>query len=1187
MYLKSIEVQGFKSFANRILFDFHNGITAIVGPNGSGKSNVADAVRWVFGEQSAKQLRGSNMQDVIFAGTELRKPQSFASVKITLSNEDRTLAIDYDTVSVTRKVFRSGESEYMINDNPCRLRDIMELFYDTGIGKEGYSIIGQGQIDKILSGKADDRRELFDEAAGIVKFKKRKAAALKRLENERASMLRLTDILKELERQVGPLERQSETAKKYLLLRDELRVYDLNAFLLDQASFTKQLDETNNALRLLLQNLEEKRTEEAQLEQQYETLDEKVKALNNDLDALQEKASSAGLNYNDIEGRIRLAEEQIRSEEANRTLYRGRIDTIDKTGKERTEEIARTEEALAGKEQLLAETEEAREEAVRKVHESEVKAQMYRENAEAQHGEIVSLMNEKSETGARLTALETRISEYEKRGSEAAAHKEELLQRTAELTEELKKIREEGVKILDALREKRDAQEEADNFYKETQEAYIEADNQLSELSRDYQVSKSRLETLRNMAERYEGYNPAVRRLMDVRSRFPGMLGVVADLIRVEDRYRTAVETALGGSIQNIVTDTEDSAKALIAYLKENRAGRATFLPLESLRPSDPHTDPAVLKEDGVIGFADSLTETAPRYEKVVKYLLSRFLVVDRLDKALKIARKYRYSIRIVTLEGDFLAVGGSITGGAYRSSQNLLGRHDELDRLEERVNAEKAKQEALEKSRLRLRQQRDSALEELDELNEEISALSLSAAEKKADSDARERLIRALEQEAQEETGRIRDLSRDKKDAEAELVSIRDAAEKLEHVRFETSDMREESQKLLNDALEEQARLRENAEAISLTLEKIRSESTFAAETIERLKESVLALQEERAELIEKDRDSEEAIRVHGEEIEALKDDLARMEQENAGLSEALKKLSSERDENSGKLRAIFDERGAMIETLSDLNREEVRLESGKEKIEEKLDALTEYLWNEYALTPSEAEAQKNENLLVESPQEIRKKARELKQEIRALGSVNVNAIDEFKEIGERYSFMKTQYEDLQKAEKSLVDIVDELDRGMRAQFAEKFEQIRQEYSRVFKELFGGGTGNILLSPDTDIIDADISVISQPPGKKLQNMLQLSGGEKALSAIALIFAIQNLKPSPFCLLDEIEAALDESNVGRFTAYLKKLKENTQFILITHRRGTMTAADRLYGITMQEKGVSTMVSVNLVDEQLS
>ena len=1187
MYLKSIEVQGFKSFANRILFDFHNGITAIVGPNGSGKSNVADAVRWVFGEQSAKQLRGSNMQDVIFAGTELRKPQSFASVKITLSNEDRALAIDYDTVSVTRKVFRSGESEYLINDNPCRLRDIMELFYDTGIGKEGYSIIGQGQIDKILSGKADDRRELFDEAAGIVKFKKRKTAALRRLENERASMLRLTDIMKELERQVGPLERQSETAKKYLRLRDELKSYDLNAFLLDQASFSAQLQDTEEKLSALLKELAEKKAEEEQLEKRYDALDEEVRSLNTQLEELRDKANESGLSYNSIEGRIRVAGEKIRAEENNKTVIKERLLVITDAENKHQEELQEIDVRLAALKEQAEEADLEHESAKRRLKESSVQVELYQKNVEAQHGEIVSLLNEKSETSARMTALDTLIREHTQREQEASVHLQELKRRLETIKEEEEKLESELSSTITLLKEKRSEQEEAEAFYKETLEAYTNADNRLSELARNYQVQRSRLETLRNMAERYEGYNSAVRRLMEVRQRFPGMLGVVADLIRVEDRYRTAVETALGGSIQNIVTDTEASAKALVAYLKENRAGRATFLPLDSLRPGETRYDPAVLREDGVIGFADTLVDCDERFNKVVKYLLSRFLVAEDLDRALKVARKYRYSLRIVTLEGDFLSVGGSITGGAFKNNQNLLGRHDELDRLAEEVTAAKKEQETLERNMLRLRQQRDSAAEETDALSEEIASISLKGAEKKADLDARKRLLTGLDLELREENTRIHTLQTEKADAETELSSIREAVSKLEEVGNETAGSREESQQLLEDALKEQEAIRTEEAEIVLRIEKLRGEQNYAEETKARLQNELSGYLSEREELAKRSAHSDEVILEENSGIEALKEELKKMEEANQEFAKALRDLAEDRDTKSLSLRELFDLRGAMNETLSDLTREEVRLESGKEKIEERLDGLVEYLWNEYAMTPSEAESVKNEHLLEETPAEIRRRARELKQEIRGLGNVNVNAIEEFKEIGERYSFMKTQYEDLQKAEASLVEIVEDLDRGMRAQFAEKFEQIRVEYDRVFKELFGGGNGNILLAPGEDIIDADISVISQPPGKKLQNMLQLSGGEKALSAIALIFAIQNLKPSPFCLLDEIEAALDESNVGRFTAYLKKLKENTQFILITHRRGTMTAADRLYGITMQEKGVSTMVSVNLVDEQLS
>lgn len=1186
MYLKSIEVQGFKSFANKIKFEFHNGITGIVGPNGSGKSNVADAVRWVFGEQSAKQLRGSSMQDVIFAGTQLRKPQGFASVSITLDNTDRALNIDYDEVTVTRKVYRSGESEYILNENQCRLKDINELFYDTGIGKEGYSIIGQGQIDKILSGRAEERRELFDEAAGIVKFKKRKAVAVKKLEAERENMVRVTDIMNELERQVGPLARQSETAKQYLKLRDEQKTYDINAFILDQESMTVQLKKLKDNLDIVEKDLAGRQSEEDALKQEYKDIDEELQELDGRLEQVRSSVNESVSDRNILEGRINVVLEQINTEKTNTEHFENRIKEIDSEIAAHDEAREQAEKDRISKSEELKKLKEALEKKQAELHEAETKIAAYRQTVEESHGQVVDILTEKGEVNAKLEHLSTLISQNQLR--------------TEELTERLAELEKQGKALSDEIGEQEEAVHAKESEVSAKQEElralqeelhndelnYNSTQLKINELAQKYQIAKSRLDTLRAMAERHEGFNNAVRRVMEMQHSFRGICGTVADLFSVEERYQTLIETALGGNYQNVITETEDTAKRLVEYLKENKAGRATFLPLDSLKASGGITDEKILREEGVIGTADQLIKCEAKYEVAAKYLLERFLAVDTMEHALRVAKKYHYTLRIVTLEGEFLNVGGSLTGGSFKNNNSFLNRNAELEKLEKEANDAKNGQEELTRKLNQYKQIKDSTALEIEDIQDELQTLNVDFAELRAVLDSKRRELTALALEKKETESRILEIETEKTDAETQREAILTAIEALENANTESSDSADQTLKLIAETEEVLNALQKEAEAYNMQIAASEQADTFLEETVERLKSEAEKLKEDQLTLHENIRDAEEAIVSHKEEIKAMRDELTQSAEASKGLEETLKILTEEREALAGSQRVYFDRRDALAAQIQDLTRDQLRLVSQQEKTEEKLDSMTEYLWTEYELTPTEAVNYKDDSLNVYTQTEIRKHATELKQEIKALGNVNVNAIEQYKEVSERYEFMKGQYDDLVAAEESLANIVNDLDEGMRKQFTEKFEAISVEFDRVFKELFGGGQGTIELDPEADIIDADISIISQPPGKKLQNMMQLSGGEKALTAIALIFAIQNLKPSPFCLLDEIEAALDDSNVGRFNSYLKNLTQHTQFILITHRRGTMVAADRLYGITMQEKGVSTLVSVNLVEEAL-
>ena len=1184
MYLKSIEIHGFKSFANKIVFQFHNGITGIVGPNGSGKSNVADAVRWVLGEQKVKQLRGASMQDVIFAGTELRKPQGFASVAITLDNSDHKLPVDYDEVTITRRIYRSGESEYRMNGSQCRLKDINELFYDTGIGKEGYSIIGQGQIDKILSGKPEERRELFDEAAGIVKFKRRKTVAQKKLEDEKQNLVRVTDILAELEKQVGPLAKQSETAKEYLRLKEELKRCDANAFLAETAGIQTQLKELEEKEAIVSDQLEETSLASENLKREYDQLTEAIAALDEGLAGKREERTQAGMLMGNLEGQIGVLKEQINTERMNAEHIASRLSSIDGELEEKNLQMTgyeRERDEIAAQAETCLKRQEDAEEALRRTEEEMMLLDQQIEDGKAS---IIANLNEKASLAARKQRYATMLEQAQVRRSEVAQRLLKFKSDESVQDEQLKAEREKldavEAEINRLMGERTAAEENIAGLEQEVRRL----NKNLNDTQQQYHTSYTRLESLRNLAERYEGYGGSIRRVMEVRDRVKGIHGVVADIISTEKKYEVAVETALGGSIQNIVTDSEQTAKQLIEYLKKNKYGRATFLPLTSVGSRGGFNQEAALREPGIIGLADSLVHVEPQYRGLASYLLGRVVVAENIDCAIALARKFRYSLRIVTLEGELLSAGGSMTGGAFKNSSNLLGRRREIEELEA----------ACKKALVRVDEiQKDLSLNEglLTEERENLERLRAAGQEAILRRNTIQIGIAGLEEKKTEIAESSTDMVRENQDLEEQLREIgrsqeqlRKEEERLEGQNAQTSREIERLTGELERARQDSDARRQELSGAQMETSGLHQRHQFALENIRRVREEMRRLDEEKRELSQGAGGSSQAIASREAEIGQLRELIESTGRKSAQLEEEIEKARQEKEAQTARQNTFFARREEISGEMGRLDKELLRLQNQSEKLSERMESYVNYMWSEYELTRQGAEALRDED----APElgQLKRRLEELKSAIRSLGNVNVNAIEDYKEISERYEFMKTQHGDLVKAEEALLKIIEELDAGMRRQFEEKFREIQREFDKVFKEMFGGGSGKLELLEDEDLLEAGIQIIAQPPGKKLQNMMQLSGGEKALTAIALLFAIQNLKPSPFCLLDEIEAALDDSNVDRFAKYLHKLTKYTQFIVITHRRGTMMAADRLYGITMQEKGVSTLVSVNLIEDEL-
>ncbi len=1185
MYLKSIEVYGFKSFADKTVFRFKDGITGIVGPNGSGKSNVADAVRWVLGEQSAKQLRGSNMQDVIFSGTELRRPMGSAYVAITLDNSDHALPVSYEEITVARRVYRSGESEYLINGSVCRRKDIVEMFFDTGIGKEGYSIIGQGQVDKILSGKPEDKRELFDEAAGIIKYKKNKITAEKSLEKERDNLARVNDILSELTDRVGPLKEQSEKAREYLTYRDALKKADIQAFLCETGAMEIEHEKVMEDVDLISADIGNSRRE-------YERITYRNEALEGEIAQLKDKISEEGnllqeqkVEKEKLEGEIKVLKEQINTEKTKEDHYYSNVTRVEDDLSDKKQELsgvlrqknqllARQAENLeAGKEERYAL--DAVEQSRQEVEEALSKLA---DNMEERRDDKAEILNKMERFATVREQLDLRIEDVNARVAKNEEVKEEASTYFIKCSESLKKLMEEQNILSDKLQKA--AQKRSSLIY-QGNEIAMKGQEKSQEL---YRI-QSRLETLTNMAERYDGYGNSIKRVMENKKKNPGIIGVVADIIHVDRKYELAVETALGGAIQNIVTDSQNTAKRMITFLKQSRGGRATFLPLDAVKNRYPFKQTQALQEPGVIGLASSLVQAESRYQELVESLLGRIVVVDNIDSAMALARKYQFSLRIVSLEGDSLNPGGSMTGGAFKHSSNLLARNREIEdgkRTEAMIQAECDK----------LKEAFDQNKREKDQLDRTIAKWEKEEQERSLDMNTAK--LRKEQQESAvsdlEKAIKLLVEEREQLEAEKEAMAANVLKLKGEKENLEEEDVSVESRK---KELEEQlAVLKEREDHHVAALNEIEMQDRthkqrigFIEENERRISDEIRRLEFDLSELEEEEEQREDQLEAIEARIESTRERIEELEGLIEEGEDSLQKDQKAEKQKNEQFRHSLEDKESLGTQVASLEKELFRLNSRKEKLQESLQEQRDYMWDNYELTYRMAKSE----WVGELPEDlsaVKKEVSSWKSKIRKLGAININAIEEYKEVSERYEFLLAQHEDIVKAEEQLVSLISRLEREMRKQFNEKFKEIQDMFAVVFKELFGGGHAHLELTDAGDVLEAGIRIIAQPPGKKLQNMMQLSGGEKALTAISLLFAIQNLKPSPFCLLDEIEAALDDSNVGRFAQYLHKLTKDTQFIVITHRKGTMTAADMLYGITMQEKGVSALVSVNLIENDL-
>lgn len=1178
MYLKKIEVKGFKSFADKIDLDFIGGITAIVGPNGSGKSNISDAIRWVLGEQSAKTLRGAKMEDIIFAGTENRKSLGCAEVTLTIDNGTKILPIDYSEVTVTRRLYRSGESEYLLNNTICRLKDIVEVFMDTGIGKDGYSLIGQGKIDEILSSRSEDRRNLFEEAAGIVKYKTRKNEAERRLENTKQNLLRITDIIEELREQMGPLSEQSAVAKKFLSLREELKDLEISVILHNYSSSKIKLDNMLKTLEELSGSSVENEVKRNEILEIIQLEKEKLSISEADLEGANNERFELEKNLEAKQGNLKLLNE--RYDNLNRDLNRINedIDGLKQTIVKIEDEKGEHEQNKMLLEEKVIDQNGIIEQILEEYSEFNKKCLEYENIIDNNKGDQIQILKDVSNINNKINSseiinqnLNSRKNQLERevqlrrdRLSELKVHMEKSMERIGHFNEKLNFARE---RIKENIL--------AGNLLKENRDKLIGSRNMTFDRLKS---SEARYGTLSDMEKDMEGFNRAVKSVISNYRDDVSVFGTVADIIEVPKGYETAAEIALGFSVQNIIVDNEETASKLIGYLKKNHLGRATFLPLTTIKTRELNIDRNKLNVKGYLGIASEIVKYNPKFKNAVSNLLGRVLVCDTLENAKVLARNTEFNFRIVTLDGDVINSGGSFTGGSNNvKGSGLFSRKNEIKELEDKIEENKIMLQDIEAKMLESSSDIENNRRKQDEINSDIQSITL-------DLRGEENKTLEIKRQINEVEVNIRDIGVELEQIEYEfdknILMIEENKAKLK----ELNQRQEKVEKDLNLLQEEYKSYQSGREEISerITAEKVAL--TEKQKSLEMVKSKIDEIQGEikninnRIGILTRQLgETQDRIHETKESIKGIIADIQKSAELIVIVKDKVFELETLKKDIMNKIAQREKELLSVDETLKGITASMHKLEISKSKLETDIELQCNKLWEEYELSIAQADKYKKE---ISNIAEANKKVNEIKLSIKQLGNVNVNSIEESKRVNERYEFLESQREDLTKAEQSLADIIEELTKKMKIQFEENFAIIRENFSTTFKELFGGGYADLKLEND-DILNSGIDIIVQPPGKKLQSLSLLSGGERGLAAIALLFAILKMKPTPFCVLDEIEAALDDANVNRFAEFLKDYSSNTQFIMITHRKGSMAVADTLYGVTMEEKGVSKIISLKL------
>ena len=1180
MYLKRLEMQGFKSFADKTILEFKPGITSVIGPNGSGKSNIADAIRWVLGEQSIKELRGGKSADIIFAGTQSRKSLGFAEASLVFDNTDNKLPIEYQEVIVTRRIYRSGETGYFINKVQCRLKDVLELFMDTGIGKDGYSIIGQGKIDEILSNKSEDRRNVFEEAAGIVKFKTRKEESEKKLERTKLNVLRINDILTEIEGNLEPLKAQSEKAKKYIDLKTELKNIEVGLFVHNIEKFKTDLEKVSQDITVMQENCN---LEEAKLEK-IKIVKEDLKSTIDELTENIEKTQNLGFtSQKEIEilnSNINVAKSKIQNNEENKERFNQEIEEIKQKIEKSTQDmelkLSRKDSLKENKEKFEKELEEKLSmlEEINKtlsVKELEIEENKRKleENTDTKY-EIDGIINEQK---VNISNLEKRMVQIQNEITNSISELDNTRFTKEELEKGFYEVQKQKNEITKELEKNKSKKNEIDEKIKSID---IRINNSIQE----FNFKESKYKFLVETEKEKEGFQRSVKALLKdcekIKELGKGVRGAIAELIDVPENIETAIEMALGASMQNIVTDNEQDAKRLIEYLRKNNLGRASFLPISNVKGKK--IEKIKGNNAGVLGVASDLIKYDKQYEGIILNLLGRTVIVENMDIGIKLAKDNENSFRIVTVEGDIITTTGAMSGGSVsKKTVNILGRSKQIETLAKEIEQIKKLQEDLKKEKENILNSSQDFLKQAQELENSLQTIEIKY-------NVENEKINTVNQNIQRISDHLAKLKQEKNEIETkkeeylkniEQENIKKSAIEEENINLKEkithfSDANKDTQKQVDDLNFDITNLKisvssfnESENSIDEMAELLKQEIENQNKNIENKKNQIEKMSAEQVEL-------EKQIKQDEKNIEEIKNKVAKSDSD-------IEKMKNERQKSNEKLTQKETEEVEEFKIIEDLKGQIVKLDVKKSKLDDDLNNVITMLWNEYELTPNACgEYPKPENIAITT-----RRVNVLRQDIRELGSVNVDSIEEYKNLKQRYDFMCEQRLDLENTSSKLRGIIAEITENMKTQFKEKFKIINENFGQTFKELFGGGEAKITLQDENNILECGIDIIAQPPGKKLQSMALLSGGERAFTAIALLFAILKMNPAPFCVLDEIEAALDDVNVNRYAEFLKKFAKGTQFLVITHRKGTMEAADTVYGVTMEEKGISKLLSMKL------
>ena len=1181
MKLKAVEMQGFKSFPDRTKLTFDDGITVIVGPNGSGKSNISDAIKWVFGEQSVKSLRGAKMEDVIFGGSASRKPTGFAWVSLFIDNTDRSIDIDTDEVVITRRLYRSGESEYRINNNPVRLKDINETFMDTGLGRDGYSVIEQGKIAEIVSAKSTQRREIFEEAAGISKFRYRKTEAERKLTQAEDNLIRLRDIMQELEDRVGPLKAQSEKAKQYVVLAEEKKSLEISLWLEQLAKLGRQMAELEDKTLLAAND----RT----------TAQKRLEEIERETEEIQQKTQELNLYIEHKRDRIREWETAISEAKVNAAVKQNTVTHNEDTIRELQDEWERSmlsagelEEKLTGLREDCALLQKEAEETARRWEESQKALETKRQEERRLATEQSALALQKQELQEQIHRAELSAETAGTLAEETVDRLEALRGQAKNKDENLTRLREELAghrAFAEELRERLESLQNSKNGYlyklKSRSDKIAEVESRQRNSEKLAGEKLQRAQVLTDLEKNYESFNNSVKFVMKQAGAgaLRGVIGPVSALIRTENRYSTAVEIALGAAIQNIVVQDETAAKRAIALLKERGAGRATFLPLTNIR-ANPIRESDLAARGGYVGLASELVQCEERYRAVMDSLLGRTVVAEDIDAAAAIAKAYGYRYRAVTLDGQVVNAGGSLTGGSVNKNVSILSRRGEIDALTAEAKKYAAQVEELETQLTELRREADTiratvegiAAEEKTAREDLISAQTL-VSRLTASTEEAEQLNEQALREYDELTARVEELRKQKLTGGELVKKLTEEVARLNRMDVESTaahtaltEAIEEAARQVTDLQMEAITRRKDCEAAQSVIAQLENQQSGSEAALTELRQKQEQLQKEN-----------EAIRAEIEEITA---GAAGGGSEIETLRRDIKEADGQKDTLEARRSILTRESGDAITKREAAASELVRLQEKSEAMQEQQNGISTKMWEEYELTRSEAA---ETAIPLEDVPAAQKRLTELRGRIRGLGAVNVAAIEEYEEVSGRYRFMKEQIDDAENAKKELTRLIAELSAKMSAIFTERFAGINRHFGEIFRELFGGGHAELRLTDATDPLETGIEIIVQPPGKIIKNLSALSGGEQAFVAICIYFAILRVNPAPFVLIDEIEAALDDVNVGKFAAYLHRMTDHTQFISITHRRGTMEQGDVLYGVTMEEEGISKLLRLDVAE----